>query len=302
MVTIPLYFTGSDNEARPQPGRAAGSLDISEKEIVLIKTAGGALLRFTYRIQLVPGVHVSLSAITADVGFQGKQMHHVQLGTAVDPECRVIDTDYKFPLGIRQSILRGTLQLSLTSAELETAERLREGGPATFTITLHGSALVANKETGGLDLCRVDIAHPGPIQLRADRDIWLSQVRSVSPMGSVLVEIPLATTRGAPWDSVWTRLDAASANLAQGGESGNKHCIIEARQALDAWRKIDGFETATTGGKQKDKGQRLRDVANALYHYFSLAAHSDEHQEDWTRADAVLALSSLCALLAARNP
>ena len=65
MVNIPLYFTGANNDARPQPGQPAGSVDLSEKDISLIKTAGGALLRFTYRMQLVPGVHVSLSAITA---------------------------------------------------------------------------------------------------------------------------------------------------------------------------------------------------------------------------------------------
>lgn len=98
------------------------------------------------------------------------------------------------------------------------------------------------------------------------------------------------------------RAKAAGIETMVGNHSFRATGITEARQALDAWRKIDGFETATTGGKQKDKGQRLRDVANALYHYFSLTAHSDEYQEDWTRADAVLALSSLCALLATRNP
>jgi hypothetical protein len=302
-MAIPIYFTGPNNDARPQPGRAAGSLEFSDKEIFLIKTADGAVLRFAYRMQLVPGVHVLLTAITAEIGFQGKQLHHLPLGIAVDPECHVIDTDYQFPMGgLRQFILSGNLQLPLTRAALEAAERIREGEPPAFTIVLHGSAFVANKETGGYDLCRVDIAQPGPIQLRADRDVWQSQVRNASPMGSVLVEIPLAVTRDAPWDRVWARLDAASASLSQGGESGNKHCVIEVRQALDAWRKIDQFETTTTGGKQKDKGQRLRDVANALYHYFSLSAHGDEHQEEWTRAEAILALSSLCALLSARNP
>ena len=225
----------------------------------------------------------------------------MQLGIAIDPECHVIDTDYQFPIGLRQFILQGTLQLPLTLGALAMVERLREGGPLIFTATLHGSAFVANKEAGGYNLCGLDAAQPGPLQLRADREIWQSQLRNVSPMGNVLVDIPLAATRTAPWDRVWAQVGAAETCLARGGESGNKHCIIDIRQALDAWRKVDQFAAATAGGKQKSKRQR-HDVANALYHYCSSAAHGDEHEEEWTRADAVLALSTLCALLSARNP
>ena len=167
---------------------------------------------------------------------------------------------------------------------------------------MHASVFVKNKRTGLYDACRLDTPQ-GPIQLSADRDIWQSQVRAVSPMGRVLVEIPLAVTRTAPWDRVWARLDAASTNLAQGGEMGCKNCVNEVRQALDAWRKIEGFNAGSSrGGLQKDKRERLHDAANALYHYCSLSAHGDEHQVTWTRADAVLALSSLSALLAARDP
>lgn len=297
-----FYFIGPDNDARPRSGQEAGSLAFSEKEILLSKTADGAMLRLGYVMHLVPSVHVSISCITGEVAFRGKQPPDLQLGIAFDPHCYVVDTDHEFQHGVRQLLVRGQLQLPLTLAALEAAERFRDGAPPEFVITLHASVFVENKEAGRFDACRLDLAPSGPLQFQAHRDTWQNQIRNVSPMGSVLPEIPLAVTRQAPWDRVWARLDAASANLAQGGENGYKNCVSEIRQALDAWRKLDGFEAGSQAGKQKDKRQRLHDTANALYHYCSLSVHADEHQANWARADAVLALSTLCALLSARDP
>lgn len=299
---IPVYFIGTDNDARPQSGQAAGNLAFPEKEVSLLKTADGAILRLGYVAHLFPGVCVSLSSITGDIAFCGRKSI-LHLGFVFDPICYVIDTDKEFICKTHQSVIRGRLQLSLTLAALEAIERLRAGTSPEFTIALHASAFVLNKQTGLYDACRLQAGQLGGIQVHADRDIWQSQVRNVSPIGSVLVEIPLAANRAAPWDRVWARIDAAAANLAQGGESGSKNCVSEIRQALDAWRKIDGFEAGVSpAGKQKGKRERLHDTANALYHYCSLSVHADEHQTDWTRADAILALSTLCALLSARNP
>ena len=75
----------------------------------------------------------------------------------------------------------------------------------------------------------------------------------------------------------------------------------EVRQAIEVWRKIDDFSGAKTA-KEKNKRERLQDVANALFHYCSLSVHTDHHISHWTRADAILALASLCSLLSARDP
>jgi hypothetical protein len=181
------------------------------------------------------------------------------------------------------------------------AERYRDGGPPVFVITLHACALVENKKTGRIDLCKLEVAGPAPIQLNADRDTWHGQIRNISPLGSVLVEIPLTLERKPPWNSVWSRMNAASANLTHGGESGWKNCVGEVRQAIAAWRQIDEFQAGKNDPK-KDQRQRLHDIANAVHHYCSLSAHDDEHEINWSRSDAVLALSSLCALLSARDP
>ncbi|MBW4091858.1 MAG: hypothetical protein HIU82_12245 [Proteobacteria bacterium] len=256
----------------------------------------------SYVMHLDRGVRVTISGITAEIACRGKHPAPLPLGIATDPDCYVIDTDHEFAGGQRQFIIRGHLRLPLTFAALEAAERCRDGEPPDFAISMHASAFAEDKQTGRYDACRLDLNEPGPILIDVDRDTWHGQIRNVSPMGSVLVEIPLVVSRNAPWDKVWARLNAAAAGLAQGGESGNKSCVNEVRQALDAWRKIDGFEASSRGGTAKGKRQRLYDSANALYHYCSLSVHADEHVESWTRADAVLALSTLCALLSARDP
>ena len=58
-MAVPIYFTGPNNDARPVPGQAAGSFDFSEKEILLTRAAGGAMLRFRYRMQLGVGMHIT---------------------------------------------------------------------------------------------------------------------------------------------------------------------------------------------------------------------------------------------------
>ena len=170
----PIFFTGPDIRARPEPDQPAGSLAFSGKESSLSNTADGAILRLGYTIQLVPGVHVSISGISGEIVF--RQPNVLQLGVAVDPRCYVIDTDHKFQFGPQYTI-QGQLWLPLTLTALETAERLRNGRLPEFAITLHASVFV-NKQTGLYDACRLDTPQ-GPIQLSADRDIWQSQVRAV---------------------------------------------------------------------------------------------------------------------------
>jgi len=262
------------------------------------------MLRLGYSMTLSPRLHISVSGITGEIGVAAKQSS-LALGVAVDPRCYVIHTGHKFPNASPQSTIRGHLQFPLSLAALEAVERLRQGAPLDFTVVLHGSVFVYDNQTNLYDACRlqVDGSSDNPVQFRADRDNWIQQVHTVSPMGSVLVEIPLPREKAAPWDQVWKRLESASANLAQGGELGCKNCVGEVRQALDVWRKIDRFQTnVSPEEKQKDKEQRLYDVAKALFHYCSLSVHADEHRSPWTCADAIMALAGVCGLLSARNP
>ena len=288
-----LYFLACDGQSVPRPDQAAGRISFSGQEISLVKTADGASLRLGCTIELSRGLHVSMSGFTGEIGFVGRHSK-IALGVGVDPECHVVRTG---------ATIKTKLWLPLSLAALETVERLRDGGPPEFTIVLRGSVFVLDEQPERWHARRLLALVDGSadIRVRADRDRWIQEVRGVSPMGSVLIEIPLAVGRASPWDQVWERLESASANLLQGGELGCKSCVSEVRQALELWRKIDEFQLGGSN-RSKDKKQRIHDVANALSHYCSLSVHADEHTSSWTRADAILALAGLCALLSARDP
>lgn len=304
-VTYPVHFVGYDLDTRPRGRRAAGFISLAPEMVRLEKIAGGVLLNVGYAMHLNPDLCVSISNITGDMHFQGKQPASAALGIAIDPESHVINTGYQFPHGQIESTRRGSLRLPLCLPGLETIERLRDGGPAEFRLTVRGTAFVFNAPEKSWDACafQVDGGMALAAQVQVNRDHWNQQVRNVSPMGSVLVEIPLAATRDAPWSGIWDQLNKASAHLAQGGESGWEGCIAKVRQALELRARIDPVPSGPgKDSREQDRAERLNELAKALFHYCSLASHSDRHVTRWTRADAVLSLSTLCALLAARDP
>lgn len=298
-----VYFIGYDNYSRPFPNQAAGHIDFPGQRVSLSRTADGAMLRLDYSITLAPGLCISVSGITGEIGFTANQSC-LALGVALDPHCHVVHTGYKFATGATQSTVQGYLQVPLSLTALEAVERLRQDIPPEFTVVMHGSVLVYDEQTNLYDACRFQVNGNSydAVRFRADRDNWVRQVRNVSPMGSVLVEIPLAIDRSAPWNQVWKHLESAAEGLAQGGEMGSKHCISEVRQAIESWRQIEKFPTLGPKDRQQNKQQRLLGVADSLFHYCSLSVHADEHRASWSRADAILALTILRALLSARNP
>jgi hypothetical protein len=136
----PISFFAFDNAARPPSGTPAGRIIFSSQNISLSEIAGGALLRLNYTINLHPGLRISIRSITGELSLVGiRSPIPLPLGIAVDPQCHVIDTDYKFPSAERQQSINGCLQLPLSLATLETAERFRDGNPPEFVVFFHGS-------------------------------------------------------------------------------------------------------------------------------------------------------------------
>ncbi len=300
-----VHLIGYDLDTRPRGRLAAGFISLAPEMVLLEKIAGGVSLNVGYTVHLNPELCVSISNVTGELHFQGRQPSSVALGIAMDPECHVINTGYQFPHGQRESAFRGSMRLPLGLAGLEIMERLRDGGPAEFRLTMRGSAFVFNTADKSWDACmfQVDGGAALSAQVQVNRDHWSQQVRNVSPMGSVLVEIPLAVTLDAPWSGIWDQLDKASTHLAQGGESGWEGCIAKVRQALELRAKLDNVPPALAkAGREQDRMERLNEIAKALFHYCSLALHTDKHVTRWTRADAILAFSTLCAVLAAHDP
>ena len=296
-----LFFTAYDNAARPLNGVPAGNVNFLPEGVRLEKAVGGAVLYLGYQINFAPEINVSIFNITGEIHFVGAQSSSA-LGLGVTPDNHVINSDHKFPaLGQAQSIVRGSLQLSLNTASMEAIERLRGGTEPKFRIVFRGSALVYNQKAQAWDTCRLEVV-PDAFELRVSRDLWIQQIRNVSPMGSVLVEIPLAVERIAPWDAVWQEADKAAASLAQGGEAGWESCVMKVRLALERMIAIDEAPGQQQKGRDQNQFQRRREIAKALHIYCSLWVHVDNEKTVCTRADAVLALSTLCALLSSRDP
>lgn len=298
----PVHFVAYDLASRPQGNSSAGVILFPPDMVRLEKMAGGVSLNVGYTIQLNPDTCASINSITADLYFQGKQPAPTPLGVAADPESHVIHTGYKFPQGGVNNVIQGCLRLPLNLAGLETIERLRDGEQADFRLTMRGSALILDSTEKTWDAClfQVDGGVPMSVKVQVSRDLWTPQVRVVSPMGSVLVEVPLATNRSPPWNTVWEQLDKAAGHLAQGGEGGWEGCITKVRQALELRAQIEKIPPGSAKpDRDQDRRERLNGLAKALFHYSSLAAHADRHTTRWNRADAILAYSTLCAILAA---
>jgi hypothetical protein len=296
-----LSFIAYDNAPRPIGSVSAGNVSFPSEKVWLQKFAGGALLHLGYQINFVQEINVSISNITGEIYFVTPQSS-VALGLATNPGNHVINSNYKFPgIGQAQSIINSSLQLPLSSAGVETIEKLRSSSEAKFRITFRGSALVFNKSERSWDACRLEII-PDAIELHVSRDHWIQQVRNVSPIGSVLVEIPLAVQRKAPWEAVWSEVDRAAASLAQGGEAGWESCVMKVRLALEQMIAIDETPEQKKKGRDQNQFQRRTEIAKALYNYCSLWVHADNEKTMCTRADAMLALSTLCALLSSRDP
>jgi hypothetical protein len=278
-----FFFTAYDNASRPIHGVPAGNVNFLAEGVRLEKSAGGAILHLAYQISFAQEINVSIFNITGETHFVTAQWS-AALGLAVTAESHVINSGHKFPgIGQAQSVVRGSLQLPLNATSVESIERLRTGNEPKFRIVFRGSALVFDQKAASWDACRFEVV-PDAFELRVSRDHWIQQIRNVSPMGSVLVEIPLAVERKAPWDVVWHDVDKAAASLAHGGESGWESCVMKVRLALERMIAIDETPDQQKKGRDQNQFQRRREIAKALHTY------------------ATLALSTLCALLSSRDP
>jgi len=68
-----IHFTAYDLDSRPRGNRSAGVVLFAPETVRLERTAGGASLSFGYAVHLNPDLCVSISNVTGEVSFQGKQ-------------------------------------------------------------------------------------------------------------------------------------------------------------------------------------------------------------------------------------
>lgn len=139
----------------------------------------------------------------------------------------------------------------------------------------------------------------GDTEFSYPKEIWLTKLQQLGVLENVLVEVPLRSSPPAPWNDVWENLVAARKHFEQGGSTGWNACVLSVRQALETWRDIEGNVTGSADATKRSKRERLNNLRLALHQCTHVWIHNDE---ECTRDDALLMLSTLSALLAERQP
>lgn len=191
-------------------------------------------------------------------------------------------------------------------------ERIREGREPSFQIMLAGSMRrlfpVTNNQNYEFQFASFP-ADPFYEQtvIHYSREAWTNTLRQLGFRDSFVVEIPYPSDPPAnDWDEVWSALQDARNAFDKGGTTGWKGASTSIRLALEAWRKIEG-EKPGPGWQQPKlediktwtKEERLDGIRWHVMNLANYAAHTGA--DTWTRDDAMLMLSTLCALLAVKK-
>ena len=192
--------------------------------------------------------------------------------------------------------------------DLVAYEKMREGRTPRFRFILRGELCYLVPSERPRFAYRT---HPqslyGDIEIKYDKEKWVSVLRDLRIGENVLIEVPLWQSPSADWDQVWSALIEARNSFEQGGEIGWKGCIAAVRLALEKWQKLEPEDQGLPNWKsptreEKDnrsKEQRLDSLRWHLLQLAHLGLHT--HAKRSTREDAVLFLSTLSVLLAERH-
>jgi hypothetical protein len=188
-------------------------------------------------------------------------------------------------------------------------ERVREGKEPSFQVMVSGSMRrlfpVRNNQSYEFQFASSP-ADPFFEQtvVHYSREAWTDTLKQLGFRDSFIVEIPYPSDPPAKaWNEVWNALRDARNAFDQGGSTGWRGAATHVRHALEKWQEIQGDEVdlgQNLPPKQRSKKQRIDNVRWNLYQLAHLSAHSGA--DEWTRDDAMLLLSTVCALLAVRTP
>jgi hypothetical protein len=183
-------------------------------------------------------------------------------------------------------------------------EQLRSGREAAFRLIVSGDIRYVLVDKNGSQTGREPFSiartfhQPGSVTY--SQTIWTKMLRDLNLRDSVLVEIPFPSEPPTGWEPVWDALRDARDSFDRGGSTGWKGTATSVRLALEEWRKIEAEDKGPTDLHQRTKAQRTDNIRWQLMQLAHFAAHTKA--EEWTRGDALLLLSSFCALIAVRKP
>lgn len=250
------------------------------------RTAGGFRLHLpiTVRLGMEKGATTRplLTNLRANLLYEQKSgvLHH--LGQA---QCNFV-----FTASAPEGAGYGELIWWDSLAALAHYERLRAGTPARIKVKTNRWLRTEPFFIGG------------DAEVQYHQHVWLGMLRQIGAADNVLVEVPLPGIAPDGWNVVWQELVEARNAFEQGRETGWSQCVVKVRTALEAWKKIEPEKQPLPAGAKEDwtKKDRLDGLRWQLHECCHPAAHM--RSGPWSRDEALLMLSTLSALLAARNP
>ncbi|MCW5963962.1 MAG: hypothetical protein KIT83_07980 [Bryobacterales bacterium] len=198
-----------------------------------------------------------------------------------------------------------------TIQAFEFYEKIRTGRDAKFGVRVSGDIrYVLVPESGhrtGREACSVPNRFFDSGEVVYSQAIWTTMMRDLNLQDVVLLELPISTGIPSDWKSVWDAVREARNSFDSGGSTAWKGTITSVRLALEEWRKVEredqgpGWTVPSQQSLQsRTKMQRIDNLRWHLLQVAHYAAHT--RADEWTREDALLVLSTICALLAARKP
>lgn len=197
-----------------------------------------------------------------------------------------------------------TFSWDWTLAMFAFYERHREGQEPKFGLMVSGDIryvlLSEGAHATGKEPCSIPTAFHQWCEVSYSQEVWTKMMRETNLRDSILLEIPFPSDPPGGWEPVWSGLRDARDSFDTGGSTGWKNCITGARLALEEWRKIEPEDKGPADPQSRTKLQRIDNLRWHLIQLAHYAAHTKA--DEWTRDDALLALSGLCALLSVRKP
>ncbi|MBX3473072.1 MAG: hypothetical protein KF754_01670 [Planctomycetes bacterium] len=143
---------------------------------------------------------------------------------------------------------------------------------------------------------------------KVPREPWIAALRALGLAENILVEVPLMRSPENEWRGVWNNLVAARRNF---DHSLWNETVRSVRAAFEAWQvrwKESGkpWKLCASNGQgaaeldKITKQDRLTDLLYVAKRFADKAAHSTD--DDWTRDDALLAISLCTGLWNAIRP
>lgn len=186
-------------------------------------------------------------------------------------------------------------------------ERLRDGKEPSFQVTVTGKLYFLLPAGPDQQTRTAPSIFQDSGTVAYSRESWVNTLRQLNMHDAVIAEIPFPAAPPNGWEPVWSALRDARNGFDTGGSTGWRNCVGSVRLALEEWQKTEkeecgpgGVNASHTERTARDKRQRAEFLRWSLLQYAHYGPHTNA--DGWTRDDALLALSSFCALIAIRNP